>query len=111
MPAAAGTISALSNSIGVVGVVGTGARLWMFNAFGPYESMASTDIWEGYRQCRTHLNTLRQKAPGIRMVVSMSIGATVDRPDELKQKDFNQEYARGDVLFFAAASNDGALQR
>ena len=72
------------------------------------ENFFATEMWVGYRKCRGHLAALKPKFPGMRMVVSLSVGVGVDVPDPFDQQYLSQEFAKQDVLFFAAASNDGA---
>jgi hypothetical protein len=67
-------------------------------------NFAASEIWEGYRECRKHRDAVK---PGARLVVSMSVGSPAARPDDVVQKYLNTEFAKGDVLFFGAASNDG----
>jgi hypothetical protein len=68
-----GTIVALSNTIGVVGVAGQGARLHHYNAFGSTDEAPDSEMFMGLVSCKNHLAALKKTSPGMRMVVSMSL--------------------------------------
>jgi hypothetical protein len=72
----AGTIAALSNSFGVVGVAGQGVRLHMANIFGDGTDAADSVIYSAVATCRAKLAELKKTSPGMRMVVSMSFGGS-----------------------------------
>ena len=70
----AGTIAALSNGFGVVGVAGQGVRLHMAKIFGNDRRVSDSVIYSAIATCRGRLAELKKTSPGMRMVVSMSFG-------------------------------------
>jgi hypothetical protein len=72
-PSHPGTIIALSNTFGVVGVAGQGARLHHYNAFGATDEAPDSEMFMGLVSCKAQLAALKKSNPGMRMVVSMSL--------------------------------------
>lgn len=91
----AGTIAALHNSVGVVGVIPTGQQpLFISKVFDASGSASSSTIIKGVLQCN------KNKAK----VISMSLGG--GRPTNFEQKIYDLMASRG-VLVIAAAGNAG----
>jgi len=101
----AGTIAALNNAVGVVGVNGNGAlNLQIQKVFdGASCGWAySSGLVSALNNCRNSVAT------GQRLVVSMSLGGNVSSKTE--QAAFQNAYDAG-VLSVAAAGNDGSTRR
>jgi hypothetical protein len=106
----AGTIAALRNGAGVVGVIPGGAdifnvRIW--NTSGDVsqgQGLFASDLVRAYSACEERLDTLKDKAaasggPKPRMVVSMSFGSA--GPLTVERLWFERASKRGDMLFVA----------
>jgi serine protease len=92
----AGTIAALNNADGVVGVVKNGVDLVIVKIFGDdCRQTGSSDLVAALDQC---LNAGAK-------VINMSLGG--DRPTELERTAFENAWKRG-ALLVAAAGNDGS---
>lgn len=71
-----GTIAALQNGQGVIGVSATKSNVFSYNVFpfgkrnGTYDDL----ILGGIAECTKELETLQQSNPAMKMVVSMSLG-------------------------------------
>jgi hypothetical protein len=117
----AGTIAALSNGRGVVGVIPGGAdifsvRIW--NTSGDVsqgQGLFASDLVRAYSACEERLDALKAKAkpgePRPRMVVSMSFGSA--GPLTVERMWFERASKRGDMLFVArcAGSSGGGESR
>ncbi|WIA20356.1 hypothetical protein OEZ85_006187 [Tetradesmus obliquus] len=103
-----GTIGALRNGRGVVGVSSEGAQLYHYNYFGP--NMAASDDLEvaAWQECIAELDRrkLATSTPDIKLVISMSYGST-SVTDFSKAAIAALAKARNDVLWIAAAGNGG----
>jgi serine protease len=101
-----GTISARLNGVGVVGVVSGGARLRMENVFGSGDGTNDDEIITAISNCAKYLDYLKAttRLP-YRMVVSMSLGGPGF--SYASNSIMSRLYARGDIMFAAAAGNDG----
>jgi subtilisin family serine protease len=103
----AGTIGALRNQQGVVGVAAERARMYIYNIFGSYGSFAESQLIGAWDYCLAELDRLKATVDTrFKMVVSMSVGGDGDPAPELESY-LNAKYTRGDVLFLAAAGNSG----
>jgi serine protease len=92
----AGTIAALENDFGVVGVVHNGVDLVFVKIFGSdCKQTSASDLTHAVDQC---INA------GAR-VINMSLGG--DRPTDLERETFENAWRKG-VLLVAAAGNDGS---
>lgn len=103
-----GTIAALRNGRGVVGVSPEGAHMYHYNFFGPNEQEPVDLTVATWLECIDELD--RRKAatntPDMRLVISMSFG--VDYPNTFAQTAIKTLAAeRTDVIWFASAGNSG----
>lgn len=109
-----GTIGAnAGNALGVVGMTNTATSVYMVNP-SVTDSSGNTgfddsNIIEALAVCEAHLQERQAVDPSTRMVVSMSLGRTLqngetDSPPFYAK--FQQLGARSDVLLVAAAGND-----
>ncbi len=65
----AGTIGAVRDGAGVVGVAGEGARMYITNVFGPYDYFYESDLVYGWTVCLAELDRLKAAInPNMRMV-------------------------------------------
>lgn len=110
----AGIIAAARNGQQTVGTFGKGADLYIIRIYND-----SGDVNQGqgfvygsslilaYTQCEGRLSFLQAIYPTkkYRMVVNLSLGAT--GPLTIEQLYFREAYSRGDILFLAAAGNNG----
>ncbi|KAF6253799.1 peptidase S8/S53 domain-containing protein [Scenedesmus sp. NREL 46B-D3] len=103
-----GTIGALRNGRGVVGVSSEGAQVYHYNYFGP--NMAASDDLEvaAWQECIAELDRrkLATSTPDMKLVISMSYGST-SVTDFSKAAIAALAKARNDVLWIAAAGNGG----
>ncbi|KAI8471677.1 MAG: peptidase S8/S53 domain-containing protein [Monoraphidium minutum] len=107
---AAGSIAALRNGVGVIGVHGEGANLFVANVFSSaWLEAYDTHILKGLDLCLSRLDALKAQhsAPLMRAVASMSL-LRPERHELFARKISELVGARGDVLLFAAAGNDGS---
>lgn len=106
-----GTIAAARNGLGVVGVAAEGARVHVVNALPAGFFWASDEI-VAYQDCLRQLDQIKKDTGNMdfKMVVSMSYGGLAT-PLQLwwdgTAEYMDLYYSRGDVLFVAAAGNDG----
>ena len=101
-----GTIGAVRNGFGMVGGAGgLGIRLRMHNVFGNSEGFEETELVNTWQDCLEQLDIMKQTNPNAKAVVSMSVGGA-GNPVAVIESYANLFYARGDILFFAAAGND-----
>jgi serine protease len=99
----AGTVAALNNTTGVVGVVGSGAlRLHIEKVFD-----GASCGWAYSSSLVTALNRCIANASGKKLVVSMSLGG--GRSSTTENNAFQSAYNAG-VLPIAAAGNDGSTR-
>ncbi len=98
---------ALPPTLSPAAQVGGGAKLRMENIFGNSDTTSDTDILRAMRNCVTSLDELK-RTTGLpyRMVVSMSLGG--EGYIYSTDKYMNDTYSRGDILYVAAAGNDGS---
>lgn len=101
-----GTVAALRNSLGVVGVTGSRSNIHMFNIFGPLNSFPESDFINAWESCNKRHDALRAANPQMRMVVSMSIGGPSGGSAVIGGY-LDKLYRKGDVLLVAAAGNNG----
>jgi serine protease len=67
----AGTIGAVRNGLGVVGVAGEGARLWMVNVFGFLNSFEESQLGHAWDMCLAEQERLKASVnPAMKMVGS-----------------------------------------
>lgn len=103
----AGTVGAVRNGLGVVGVAAETARIYIYNIFGTYASFPETALVSAWEYCVAELDALKASvSPDFKLVVSMSLGGDGEATGPIQQA-LDALYARGDVLFIAAAGNDG----
>jgi subtilisin family serine protease len=106
----AGTIAALNNSQGIVGVAPTGTlNLFIVKVFGASGWAYSSSLVDALNRCITARDTtdLAKGFPGgKKLVVSMSLGGNIKSRTE--ETAFNNAYTRSNVLPIAAAGNDGS---
>jgi subtilisin family serine protease len=96
----AGTVAALSNTVGVVGVNGNGSlNIWIEKVFDGADC-----AWSYSSDLIAALNRCRNNAGGRKLVVSMSLGGTFSSTTE--NNAFQNAYDAG-VLSVAAAGNAG----
>lgn len=96
----AGTVAALSNTVGVLGVNANGSlNLWIEKVFNGADC-----AWAYSSDLIAALNRCRNNAGGRKLVVSMSLGGTFSSSTE--NSAFQDAYNAG-VLSIAAAGNDG----
>jgi hypothetical protein len=101
-----GTLSALANNgVGVQGVASQGATVKLVNVLGANETLPTNRAVRGLTWCEQQLEAAHKQHPGMKMVVSMSFGASTDTL--LLQGILDRLAARGDVLLVAAAGNTG----
>ena len=103
----AGTIAALNNSVGVIGVAGGGSiNLHIEKVFSGSDCAwaYSSSLVTALNRCRTAASN----ASGKKLVVNMSLGGNVSSRTE--QSAFQNAYDAG-VLSVAAAGNDGSTRK
>lgn len=97
----------MRNGLGVVGVAAEKARIYAYNIFGWWGSFYESDLLDAWDWCLAELDRLKSAVdPDMKLVVSMSVGGPGPPAPEI-EAELNAHYARGDVLFVAAAGNDG----
>ena len=105
----AGTIAALNNSQGVVGVAPNGTlNLFIVKVFGVSGWAYSSSLVDALNRCVTARDTTDSTKGfpgGKKLVVSMSLGGALKSRTE--ETAFNNAYTRNNVLPIAAAGNDG----
>ncbi len=105
----AGTIAALNNSRGVVGVAPNGTlNLFIVKVFGTNGWAYSSSLVDALNRCVTARNTTdatKGFPGGKKLVVSMSLGGSLKSRTE--ETAFNNAYSKSNVLPIAAAGNDG----
>ncbi|MHB8798149.1 MAG: S8 family serine peptidase [Thermoanaerobaculia bacterium] len=101
----AGTVAALNNSVGVLGVNSNGSlNIWVEKVFD-----GSDCAWSYSSSLVAALNRCRSNAAaGQRLVVSMSLGGSTSSTTE--SNAFADAYSAG-VLSIAAAGNDGSTRK
>ncbi|MGI9246433.1 MAG: S8 family serine peptidase, partial [Steroidobacteraceae bacterium] len=98
----AGTIAALNNGAGVVGVAPNGGlNLYIVKVFGASGWAYSSSLVDALNRCTAGRDT---DFPGTRLVVSMSLGGGLKSKTE--ETAFANAYSKG-TLPIAAAGNDG----
>jgi subtilisin family serine protease len=98
----AGTIAALNNGLGVVGVAPNGKlNLFIVKVFGADGWAYSSTLVDALNRCTTGRNTYW---PSSKLVVSMSLGGSLKSRTE--ETAFASAYSNG-TLSIAAAGNDG----
>ncbi len=104
----AGTIAALNNSWGVVGVAPSGLlNLYIVKVFGASGWAYSSSLVDALNRCvASRDNAAVGGFPGKKLVVSMSLGGSIKNRTE--ETAFNNAYTRNNVLPIAAAGNDGS---
>jgi subtilisin family serine protease len=103
----AGTVAALNNAQGVVGVAPNGKlNLYIVKVFGANGWAYSSSLVDALNRCiATRDNATVNGFPGMKLVVSMSLGGTLKNRTE--ETAFNNAYTRNNVLPIAAAGNGG----
>lgn len=100
----AGTVAALNNSVGVLGVSSNGSlNIHIEKVFN-----GSNCAWAYSSDLITALNRCRNAASGQKLVVSMSLGGSFSSTTE--NNAFQNAYNAG-VLSVAAAGNDGSTRK
>jgi serine protease len=101
----AGTVAALNNTVGVVGVNSNGSlNIWIEKVFD-----GSNCAWSYSSNLIQALNRCRSNTPsGQKLVVSMSLGGSFSSTTE--NSAFQSAYDAG-VLSIAAAGNDGSTRK
>ncbi len=98
----------MRNGLGVVGVAAEKARMYIYNIFGPNAFFFMSDLEDAWKYCIAELDRLKSSiSPDFKMVVSMSVGGNGDPLPAIETSPQAMLYARGDILFVAAAGNDG----
>jgi subtilisin family serine protease len=107
----AGTLAALRNGQGVIGVSGNRANLHIYNIFGTAATFPESDFIVGWESCLKRLEAVKASLgnPNVKAVVSMSIGGP-SGGSPLVQSYLERLYRRGDVLLVAAAGNNGGTE-
>ena len=103
----AGTIAALNNSWGVVGVAPSGLlNLYIVKVFGASGWAYSSSLVDALNRCvASRDNAAVGGFPGKKLVVSMSLGGSIKNRTE--ETAFNTAYTKKNVLPIAAAGNGG----
>ena len=105
----AGTIAALNNSRGIVGVAPNGTlNLFIVKVFGANGWAYSSSLVDALNRCVTARDTTdaaKGFPGGKKLVVSMSLGGALKSRAE--EAAFNSAYTKNNVLPIAAAGNDG----
>lgn len=103
-----GTIAAMRNGQGVVGVSAEGAQVYHYNYFGP--NMDASDDLEvaAWQECIAELDRRKAatKTPDMKLVISMSYGSYIET-NFSKAAIKSLAKQRSDVLWIAAAGNSG----
>jgi thermitase len=101
-----GTLAAQAKAgVGVQGVASQGATVKLVNILGAAEVLPTNRVVRGLTWCEKQLDAAHKQQPGMRMVVSMSVGASNDTL--LLKAILDKLAGRGDVLLVAAAGNTG----
>jgi serine protease len=96
----AGTIAAVNNGVGVVGVLpGKTVNLWIVKVFGADGWAYSSSLVAALDKC------VQKKTAGTNLVINMSLGGSVK--SRFEETSFASAYANQNVLSIAAAGNDG----
>lgn len=109
----AGTIAAMTNGIGVVGVLPQGVNLaivkvfdddgiWGFEPYLPTDPLYGTELALAVDKCRELRDGID---PTQKMVISMSLGGAA--PSSVEEEAFTDAYTLYNALPIAAAGNDG----
>lgn len=103
----AGTVLALENGKGVIGVARYGSTLAAKNVFGPNAFTGASVYLAAIGKCIDQLETIQQSTnPNMRLVVNLSLGGPTY--DSLEEKQLAAHYNRGDILMIASAGNGGS---
>jgi len=96
----AGTIAAVSNTSGVVGVLpGQTVNLWIVKVFGADGWAYSSSLVAALDKC------VQKKTAGTNLVINMSLGGSLK--SRFEETSFASAYTNKNVLSVAAAGNDG----
>eukprot|EP00775_Hariotina_reticulata_P011225 gene11225-11374_t len=104
-----GTVAALKNQKGIIGVAAAGALLYHYNGFGPNPRMYESQIYTAWVDCINELEEqkLLRGVPDMKMVVSMSLSGP-NSTSYIERALIALARSRRDVLYVAAAGNDGS---
>jgi len=96
----AGTIAAVNNTLGVVGVLpGKTVNLWIVKVFGADGWAYSSSLVAALDKC------VQKKTSGTNLVINMSLGGSLK--SRFEETSFASAYTNQNVLSVAAAGNDG----